>query len=280
MTYLSDIAEFFDPKHVTLSPKQPRSVAAKISSGFEFKNVSFIYAGGTMPSLRNVSFVIRADETIALVGENGAGKSTLVKLLMGLYEPTEGTVFLDNVDLREYDPASLRKMFSIVFQDFVRYDMPLRENIGLGDISAAGNLENIEFAAWKAHAAQVVQRLPHGYEQMLGKRFENGIDVSSGEWQKIAIARASMRDAQVLILDEPTASLDARAEHEIFKQFSELTAEKIAVLISHRMATVRMADRILVLENGRLTEEGTHQELLVSGGEYSKLFRMQASSYS
>jgi ATP-binding cassette, subfamily B, bacterial len=279
ITYVTDIAEFFDAETAIPNSTHIRPSPQAIRRGFELKNVSFTYAGAGSLSLRNVCLSIHPQETIALVGENGAGKSTLVKLLMGLYEPTEGTVLLDGVDLREYDPASLRKMFSTVFQDFVQYDMSLRENIGIGDVAAATDLRQIEFATLKADARPVVSRLPQGYEQMLGRRFGNGVELSGGEWQKVALARASMREAQVLILDEPTASLDARAEHAIFKRFAELTAGKIAVLISHRMATVRMADRILVLEKGRLTEQGSHQELLRRDGEYATLFRMQASSY-
>jgi ATP-binding cassette subfamily B protein len=278
MTYMSDIAEFFDvPPQGRL---HVRPLPAALNRGFELKNVTFAYAGAASPSLRNVSFRIHPEEKIALVGENGAGKSTVIKLLMGLYEPTEGAVLLDGVDIREYDPADLRRLFSIVFQDFVRYDMSLRDNIGMGDVNAATNPQNVEFATWKAGANSVVDRMPKGYEQMLGRRFEEGVDLSGGEWQKIALARASIRDAQVLILDEPTAALDARAEHAVFRQFADLTAGKTAVLISHRLATVRMADRILVLENGMLTEQGSHQELLREGGEYATLFRMQASSYS
>jgi ATP-binding cassette subfamily B protein len=279
ITYVTDIAEFFDSETAPQVSTRVRLSPQAIRRGFELRNVSFTYAGAGAPSLRNVCLSIHPEETIALVGENGAGKSTLVKLLMGLYEPTEGVVLLDGVDLREYDPANLRRMFSTVFQDFVRYDMSLRENIGIGDVAATTDLRQIEFATMKADARPVVNRLPHGYDQMLGRRFESGVELSGGEWQKVALARASMREAQVLILDEPTASLDARAEHAIFKRFSELTAGKIAVLISHRMATVRMANRILVLEKGRLTEQGSHQELLRRDGEYATLFRMQASSY-
>jgi ATP-binding cassette subfamily B protein len=279
ITYVTDITEFFDPKSMPQIATNIRPLPKSIQRGFEFRNVSFTYAGATSPSLWNVCMSIYPEEKIALVGENGAGKSTLVKLLMGLYEPTEGEVLLDGVDLREYDPTHLRRMFSIVFQDFVHYDMSLRDNIGFGDVSVASDLQSIEAATVKAGAGAVVDRLPHGYDQMLGRRFENGVDLSGGEWQKVALARASMREAQVLILDEPTAALDARAEHAIFQRFSEFTAGKMAVLISHRMATVRMADRILVLEKGLLTEQGSHQELLRSGGEYATLFRMQASSY-
>lgn len=279
VTYVNDIAEFFDPHVVPAISAPLRPVPKIIQRGFELRNVSFTYAGAESPSLQNVCVSIRPEETIALVGENGAGKSTFVKLLMGLYEPTDGRVLLDGIDLCDYDPAALRKMFSIVFQDFVRYDMSLRDNIGIGDVREVANLQQIEFAALKADAGPVVNRLPSGYDQMLGRRFDHGMDLSGGEWQKVALARASMREAQVLILDEPTAALDARAEHAIFRRFSELTAGKVAVLISHRLATVRMANRILVLEKGRLTEQGSHQELLRRGGEYATLFEMQAASY-
>jgi ATP-binding cassette, subfamily B, bacterial len=279
ITYVTDIADFFDANALPQTRPRLRPVPQPIQQGFELRNVSFTYAGAASPCLRNVCMSIHPEEKVALVGENGAGKSTLVKLLLGLYEPTEGTVLLDGVDLREYDPSGVRKMCSIVFQDFVHYDMSLRDNIGFGDICAATNLKNVDLAVLKAGAGSLVNRLPERYDQMLGRRFENGIDLSGGEWQKVALARASMREAQVLVFDEPTSALDARAEQGVFQRFSELTAGKVAVLISHRMATVRMADRILVLEKGFLTEQGSHQELLRTGGEYATLFRMQASSY-
>jgi len=203
----------------------------------------------------------------------------LVKLLARLYDPDEGRVLLDGVDLRDYDLESLRRNIGIIFQDFVRYDFILRENIGVSQIEALGDEARIREAAQRSLADSVVQRVPQGYDQMLGKRFDNGVELSGGEWQKVALARAYMRDAQVLILDEPTAALDARAEYEVFLRFAELTKGRMAVLISHRFSTVRMADRILVLKSGELVDDGTHDDLVARGGLYAELFSLQAAGY-
>src|SRR5207249_775463 len=216
---------------------------------------------------------------IALVGENGAGKTTLVKLLARLYDPDEGRILLDGVDLRDYDLDSLRKNIGIIFQDFVRYDFILRENIGVSQVEALDDDARIREAARRSLADSVAQRVPQGFDQMLGRRFDNGVELSGGEWQKVALARAYMREAQVLILDEPTAALDARAEYEVFLRFAELTKGRMAVLISHRFSTVRMADRILVLDKGEIREQGTHQELLAIRGQYAELFELQAAGY-
>jgi ATP-binding cassette subfamily B protein len=229
--------------------------------------------------VRGLDFTLAPGERLALVGENGAGKTTLVKLLARLYDPTEGRILLDGVDLREYDLLSLRRNVGVIFQDFVRYDFLLKENIAVGDIEGIGDEPRIEAAAARSLADTVAQRLAGRYDQMLGRRFEGGVDLSGGEWQKVALARAYMRDAQLLILDEPTAALDARAEYEVFLRFSELTAGRMAVLISHRFSTVRMADRILVLQGGRLVEQGTHQALVAQGGLYAELFQLQAAGY-
>jgi ATP-binding cassette subfamily B protein len=229
--------------------------------------------------LNRVNFRFDAGERIALIGENGAGKTTLVKLLARLYDPTVGAILLDGVDLREYDVDSLRKEIGVIFQDYMRYDMQVRENIGFGRIEELGNQPRIEEAARKSLAAPLIAQLTSGYEQMLGRRFEKGVDLSAGQWQKIALARAYMRDAQVLILDEPTASLDARAEYEVFRRFADLTRDKMAVLISHRFSTVRMADRILVLADGEIIEQGTHKQLVALGGRYAELFELQAAGY-
>jgi len=236
-----------------------------------------------------VSFTLDAGERIALVGENGAGKTTLTKLLARLYDPTEGRILLDGVDVREYDLASLRREIGVIFQDFVRYDMRFDENVGVGEIdsvrayldngASASAPEPLVHAADQSLASSLLPRLPAGYRQMLGRRFEDGVDLSGGEWQKIALARAYMRDAQVLILDEPTAALDARAEYEVFERFSELMAGRMGVLISHRFSTVRMADRIVVLNGGEVVEQGTHEELVGAGGLYAELFAMQAVGY-
>jgi ATP-binding cassette, subfamily B, bacterial len=213
------------------------------------------------------------------VGENGAGKTTLVKLLARLYDPTEGRILLDGVDLKEYDIDSLRRNVGVIFQDFVRYDFMLKENIAVGNIARMEDDPAIHTAAQRSLADSVAQRLTGKYDQMLGKRFEGGVDLSGGEWQKVALARAYMRDAQLLILDEPTAALDARAEYEVFLRFSELTKGRMAVLISHRFSTVRMADRILVLKGGELVEAGTHEALVAHGGLYAELFQLQAAGY-
>jgi ATP-binding cassette subfamily B protein len=247
--------------------------------------------------VRHVNFTIVPGERIALVGENGAGKTTITKLIARLYDPSEGRILLDGRDLREYDLAAVRQAIGVLFQDFVQYDMRFDENVGVGEIETArgyleelnarkaesdpesGVLEPIAEAAERSLASSLLPRFPHGFRQMLGRRFGEGVDLSGGEWQKVALARAYMREAQLLILDEPTAALDARAEYEVFVRFSELMAGRMAVVISHRFSTVRMADRIVVLEGGRVLEEGTHEELLVRGGLYSELFEMQAAGY-
>ena len=216
---------------------------------------------------------------MALIGENGAGKTTLVKLLARLYDPTEGSILLDGIDLREYGVEDLRREIGVIFQDYMRYDMFVRENIGFGKIESLDEQSRIEIAADKSLAQGVIDRLPNGYDQMVGRRFEGGVDLSGGEWQKFALARAYMRDAQLLILDEPTATLDARAEYEVFQRFADLTRGRMAVLISHRFSTVRMADRILVLADGAIMEQGTHQQLVSLGGRYAELFELQAAGY-
>jgi ATP-binding cassette subfamily B protein len=216
---------------------------------------------------------------VALIGENGQGKTTVVKLITRLYDPTEGQILLDGVDLREYDLAALHSEIGVIFQDFMRYEMTARENIAVGRIEVPHAQEEIEYAADKSLAAGVIATLAGGYDQMLGRRFDGGVDLSGGEWQKLALARAYLRDAQLLILDEPTAALDARSEFEVFERFAELTHGKMALLISHRFSTVRMADRIVVLEGGRLVEEGSHTELVALGGRYATMFEMQAASY-
>jgi len=226
-----------------------------------------------------VSFVLEAGQKIALLGENGAGKTTLVKLLCRLYDPTGGRILLDGVDLRDYDPASLRREIGVIFQDFLKYDTTAGDNIGFGLIDALRDRGRIDAASAKSYADSVITTLPGGYETMLGRRFEGGVELSQGQWQKIALARAYMRDAQLLILDEPTAALDARAEYEVFERFANLTAGKSAVLISHRFSTVRMADTILVLEAGKILERGSHPELVARGGRYAELFELQAAGY-
>ncbi len=229
--------------------------------------------------MRGLSFELRASESVALVGENGAGKTTLVKLLARLYDPDEGRILLDGVDLRDYDLDDLRANVGVIFQDFVRYHFNAADNIAVGRIDQREDQLRIEQAAQRSLADAVIAKLPRGYEQMLGKRFGSGVDLSGGEWQKLAIARAYMRNAQVMILDEPTAALDARSEFEVFQRFKELSAGKTTVLISHRFSTVRMADRILVLRDGGIVESGNHEQLLAADGLYAELFNLQAEGY-
>jgi ATP-binding cassette subfamily B protein len=218
-------------------------------------------------------------ERIALVGANGQGKTTFVKLLSRLYEPTSGQILLDGADLRDYAIEDLQKEIGVIFQDFVRYDMTARENIGVGRIESIQDTERLLMAAGKSKASELIERFPDGMEQMLGRRFEGGLDLSGGEWQKFALSRAYMRDAQVVILDEPTSALDAMAEYEVFCRFAELTQGRMAILISHRFSTVRMTDRIVVLENGAIHEQGTHQQLVAQGGQYARMFELQAANY-
>ena len=277
--YLNDLFSFFDMRPEILSPANARPFPKPIRQGFVFENVGFAYPGAERWAVRNLSFTLEAGEVVALVGENGAGKTTLVKLLTRLYDPDEGRILLDGHDLREYDLDELRGSMGVIFQDFVRYNFTARDNIAVGRVSAQHDQARIERAARSSQADGVVAGLPGGYDQRIGKRFKNGVELSGGEWQKVAIARAYMREAEVLILDEPTAALDARAEFEVFQRFKELSRGKTAVLISHRFSSVRMADRIFVLADGKLEAAGTHEELVAKPGLYSELFELQAAGY-
>jgi ATP-binding cassette subfamily B protein len=277
--FVTDLLEFFAMKPTVASKPNALPTPRPIGEGFEFRNVSFSYPGQTRLVLSNVSFRLEPGERLALVGENGQGKTTIVKLLTRLYDPTGGQILLDGVDLREYDLEDLWKEIGVIFQDFMRYDVTASENIAMGKIEEKDNIFRIRAAAQKSLAEQVIRKLPKGYDQILGRRFEGGVDISGGEWQKMALARAYLRDAQVLILDEPTAALDARSEHEVFLRFAELTQGKMALLISHRFSTVKMADRILVLENGQIAEQGHHEQLLLNRGRYAEMFELQAASY-
>jgi ATP-binding cassette subfamily B protein len=277
--YLSDFFEFFEIAPKIHNARQARAFPNPILKGFTFENVGFRYPNSERWANRYLNFTLHPAEKLALVGENGSGKTTLVKLLCRLYDPSEGRILLDGYDLKEYDLHELRINTGIIFQDFLRYQMTFSKNIAAGKIDETENEELIKKAAHQSLADELAKKLPKGYEQILGKRFAEGVELSGGEWQKVAIARAYMRDAQLLILDEPTSALDARAEYEVFQRFTELTKGKMAVLISHRFSTVRMADRIVVLDKGELIEIGSHEELLAKEGRYSELFRLQAMGY-
>ncbi|MEM7416125.1 MAG: ABC transporter ATP-binding protein [Gemmatimonadota bacterium] len=276
---LKDLFDYLDVKPQIVNVENPASMPHPIREGIVFDNVGFQYPDADGWAVRGASFEIRPGERIALVGENGAGKTTLVKLVTRLYEPTEGRILLDGVDLRQYEIGELRASVGVIFQDFFRYDLKAGENIAIGRIDRRDDRPRIVDSAEKSLAAGVIDRLDEKYDQVLGRRFEGGADLSGGEWQKVALGRAYMRDAELLVLDEPTAALDARAEHQVFERFSELTAGKMAVLISHRFSTVRMADRILVLDGGRIIEDGSHEQLLDLGGRYAELFNLQAEGY-
>ena len=277
--FISDLFAFLEMRPRVASRPDARPVPRPIREGVVFDDVGFRYPDSDRWALRHVGFRLAPGERLALVGENGAGKTTLVKLLARLYDPSEGRILLDGTDLREYDIDDLRRAIGVIFQDFVRYDMVARENIAVGRIDDLGDDARIREAARKSLAEDVVGKLAQGYDHMLGRRFEGGADLSGGEWQKVALARAYMRDAQILILDEPTAALDARAEYQVFQRFTELTEGRMAVLISHRFSTVRMADRILVLGDGAVIEDGSHSELLAARGVYAELFSLQAAGY-
>jgi ATP-binding cassette, subfamily B, bacterial len=277
--HLSDLVDFLKVQPNIRSKPNAIPVPRAIRTGFEFRNVSFQYPGTSRLILKSLNFRLEPGEHVALVGENGQGKTTLVKLLARLYDPSSGAIFLDGTDLREYNVEELHKEIGVIFQDFVRYDMPVRMNIGVGRIEHVDNDEALWTAAEKSRADRLVTRFAGGLDQMLGRRFEGGVDLSGGEWQKFALARAYLRDAQVLILDEPTAALDAVAESEVFARFDDLSRGKMALLISHRFSTVRKSDRIVVLEDGQIYEEGTHDQLVANGGRYASLFELQAASY-
>jgi ATP-binding cassette, subfamily B, bacterial len=277
--FLTDLLAFFGMHPTVVSKPSAIPAPRPIRQGFEFRNVSFAYPGTQRRVLDRLNFRLEPGERIALIGQNGQGKTTIVKLMARLYDPTGGKVLLDGVDLRDYNIEDLCREIGVIFQDFMRYEMTANDNIAVGKVEYISDERRIREAAEKSLADGVIGRLPLKYRQMLGRRFEGGVDLSGGEWQKIALARAYLREAQVLILDEPTAALDARAEFEVFERFNELTVGKMALFISHRFSTVRMAERIIVLENGAIAEEGSHNQLVAHGGRYAEMFELQASSY-
>ena len=277
--FLTDLIAFFEMRPMIESKAGALPAPRPIRRGFEFISVSFRYPGSPRMVLKDLNLHLHPGERVALIGENGEGKTTIVKLLTRLYDPVEGQILLDGVDLREYNLEDLYREIGVIFQDYMRYEMTARENIAVGRIEEIANLALLRQSARKSMADEVVDKLPSGYEQMLGRRFDGGVDLSGGEWQKVALARAYLRDAQVLILDEPTAALDARSEYEVFQRFAELTSGKMALFISHRFSTVRMADRIIVLEKGRIAEDGDHDALTQLGGRYAEMFELQAATY-
>jgi ATP-binding cassette subfamily B protein len=277
--FLSNLYEFLDLKPKVVEPRHPKPLPQPMQTGIAFDHVSFQYPTGTREVLEDINLTIRPGEVVALVGENGSGKTTLIKLLCRLYDPTSGIITLDGIDLRQLETTALRREISVIFQDYAQYHLTARENIWFGNASLPPDEERIAAAARHAGADEVIDELPQGYETILGKWFEDGEELSVGEWQKVALARAFLRDAQIIVLDEPTGALDARAEYEVFKKFRQLAAGRTVILISHRFSTVRMADRIYVLEDGRIIESGTHDELVSRGGTYARLFETQAQYY-
>jgi len=277
--FMAHYFEFLELKPQMQVATPAEKLPASLTRGIEFRGVGFRYPESDEWVLRGIDLKILPGEKIALVGHNGAGKTTLIKLLSRLYDPTEGTILIDGTDIRELDPLDLRQKIGVIFQDFVRYHLPVSENIGFGQIEAADRMDKIVDSARKSGADAMIENLPQGYQTMLGRWFHGGHELSLGQWQRVALARAFMRDAEILVLDEPTASLDAQTEYEIFQHFKELTDGKMAILISHRFSTVRMADRIVVIEGGRVAENGSHEELLRREGIYARLFSMQAEGY-
>jgi len=278
--YLNNLFELMETRSSMPIKETPAKVPVPMRGEIRFENVTFAYPGAEKPALTDLSFTIRAGETLAVVGRNGAGKTTLFKLICRLYDPNEGRILIDGVDIRDFDPSDLREHVGAMFQDYVTYQATASENIGLGNVPDIGNRSAIESAGRQAGADELISSLPEGYDTALGKWFDAGVNLSGGEWQKVALARAFMRDAKILLLDEPTSALDAQAEYDLFERLHSLTQGRTAVYISHRFSTVRRADRIVFLEHGRLVEEGTHEELMRLNGRYARLFRMQASAYT
>ncbi|MEO1690528.1 MAG: ABC transporter ATP-binding protein [Cyanobacteria bacterium J06631_6] len=277
--FLANLYEFLDLKPKVIDPEQPKLMPPKIKQGIEFKNVNFSYADSARQALKDINLTIKPGETIALVGENGSGKTTLIKLLCRLYDPTSGSISVDGVDLKLFKIADLRRQVSVIFQDYAKYHFSAEENIRLGDIEVPPQAKDIYQAAMKSGAHDVINKLPQGYDTILGKLFDSGEELSIGQWQKVALARAFLRDSQVIVLDEPTSAMDPKAEYEIFKKFRELIKDQSAVLITHRLSTVKMADRIYVMDGGKIIESGTHDELMQLQQSYASLFETQAQNY-
>ena len=277
--FLSNLYEFLDLKRKVIEPLHGRPIPQPMQTGILFNHVSFQYPTGSRKVLEDISLSIQPGEVVALVGENGSGKTTLIKLMCRLYDPTAGTITIDETDLRQFETAALRRQITVIFQDYAQYHLTARENIWFGNTVLPPDHERIIAAARDSGADNVISALPHGYETVLGKWFEDGEELSIGEWQKVALSRAFLRDAQIIVLDEPTSSLDAKAEYAVFQNFRKLAAGRTAILISHRFSTVRMADRIYVLKEGKIIEGGTHEELLHRGGTYAHLFETQAQYY-
>jgi len=279
--YLNNLVELMAKQPSMPVAAKPQPVPQPLRGEIRFENVSFAYPGAENQALSDVSFTIKAGETLAVVGRNGAGKTTLFKLICRLYDPMEGRILIDGVDIRDFEPTELRRQIGAMFQDYVDYQATASENIGLGNVPEISDREAIVSASKQAGSDELIAALPDGYDTALGKWFDAGVNLSGGEWQKVALARAFMReDAKILLLDEPTSALDAQAEYDLFERLRSLTHGRTAVYISHRFSTVRRADRIVFLEHGRLVEEGTHEELMRLGGRYARLFRMQAAAYT
>jgi ATP-binding cassette, subfamily B, bacterial len=277
--FLANLYEFLDLEPQIAEPEQPVPVPTPMRSGIQFHQVNFQYSSTSRQALHDINLTVRPGEVIALVGENGSGKTTLIKLLCRLYDPSSGHITLDGVDLRDYAIADLRRQISVIFQDYAKYYLTAQENIWLGNTELEPSSDRIPKAAFRSGADAVIQSLPQGYDTMLGQWFDRGEELSIGQWQKVALARAFLRDSQLIVLDEPTSAMDPQAEAEVFEQFRQLIQHQAAILISHRLSTVKLADRIYVIDQGRIIEQGTHSQLMQQAGTYAKLFALQADSY-